>query len=107
VAVDGTGFHVDLGVLDAAAESIRAAVRDQDGRELADLPAAAEEYGSEDLASALSEFCERWSEAVDELVDDGQEMAEALGSPAAAYREADEAAMAVLREDPAVDEADG
>ncbi|WP_344926767.1 hypothetical protein [Saccharopolyspora gregorii] len=107
VALDGVGFHVELGVLDAAAGSIRAAVQEQDGRELGELPGAAEEYGEDVLATAMSEFCEHWSSAIDGLVSDGEEMAEALAASAASYREADAAAVEVLRQDPAVDAVDG
>ncbi|MCA1194498.1 MULTISPECIES: hypothetical protein [unclassified Saccharopolyspora] len=107
VALDGVGFHVELGVLDAAAGSIRAAVREQDGRELGELPGAADEYGDDVLATAMSEFCEHWSSAIDDLVAEGDEMAEALAASAASYREADAAAVEVLRQDPAVDAVDG
>lgn len=107
LVLDGAGFHVDVEVLEEAAGSIRLAVRDQNGRELSAVPGAAEEYGNEDVASAVSDFCERWSDAVDELVDGGHEMVDALSSSVAAYREADAAAEAALKVDPAVDEADG
>ncbi|GAA4849972.1 hypothetical protein GCM10025787_36160 [Saccharopolyspora rosea] len=94
-------------MLEEAAGKIRAAVRDQDGRELSSVPGEAREYGNEELQAALSAFCTRWSETLDELVENGREIADALAASASSYRRADAAAASALDQDPAVEAADG
>lgn len=107
MALDGSGFHVELDVLDEAAQGIKRSVQDQDNSELADLCGDSEQYGHDNLTDALDEFCSRWSDILDDLIDEGEDVANALTDVANTYRDLDADAVRTLRGDPAVDAADG
>lgn len=103
--MDGPGFHVDVDRLEEAGRAIKRSVTEQDNFELRGLAGEADMYGHTPLRDALMDFCVRWSDRIDDLVDDADDMAAALQSSAYAYQEADRAGK--LSEDPAIGTADG
>ncbi|WP_246134780.1 WXG100 family type VII secretion target [Prauserella rugosa] len=107
VDVDGPGYHVDVDTLDQAGTAIQKAVDAQDNFELRSLTGEPEMYGDEPLRNALMDVCVRWSDRIDDLVDDADEIGRALKASAQAYREAERQAKGALPDDPAVDVADG
>lgn len=89
--MEGPGFHVDLDALEAAASGIRDTIRDRDSIEVSDICGPAELYGHNGLHGAFSDFCDRWSEGVDQLVEDAGLISESLSAVAQNYRSVDEA----------------
>ncbi len=105
--MDGPGYHVDVDALDQAGTAIQKAVDAQDNFELRGLTGEPDMYGDEPLRNALMDVCVRWSDRIDALVDDADEIGQALKAAAQAYREADRQAKGALPDDPAVGVADG
>lgn len=105
--MDGPGYHVDVDALEQAGTAIQKAVEEQDNFELRGLTGEPEMYGDEALRNALMDVCVRWSDRIDDLVDDADEIGQALKASAQAYREAEHEAKGTLPDDPAVDVADG
>jgi hypothetical protein len=99
--MDGRGFHVEIGVLDAASTAITETVADQHGSALDDLAGGAEAYGHDGLHKAMENFRDRWIDGLDILVKDAKAMGDVLGEAAQAYREADAATAGRLTTDPA------
>ncbi|PXY27395.1 hypothetical protein [Prauserella muralis] len=103
--MDGRGWHVEVKALEQAARGISESVRDQDSFELRELCGDTSLYGHGGLHAALMNFCTRWSEGLDYLNDDAQDIADSLGRVAQKYRETDQAAARTLP-DPAVQAVD-
>ena len=99
--MDGPGFHVEIGVLDAAAAGIRQSVADQKGTALEDVDGGSATYGHEGVHHAMETFCARWNEGLDILIKDAGAIGDILTKAAQAYREVDAAAAARLTTDPA------
>jgi uncharacterized protein YukE len=99
--MDGPGFHVDVPVLDEAARGLVESVDDQSRSRLADVPGGAGAYGDGDLHAAFTDFCDRWSDGLDILVEDARAIGDGLRRAADAYRATDAAAAARLSGDPA------
>lgn len=87
----GPGFHVDIDALEAASRGIRDTIRDRDSIEVRDICGAAEVYGHAGLHGAFSDFCARWSEGIDQLVEDAGIVGESLSAAAQNYRAVDDA----------------
>lgn len=106
--MDGTGFHVDIGVLESAAKAMGEISDKQDRSELADLCDEEDEQtvGSDTMYDALVSFCETTSEGIDYLVDKADNTREGLVEVAQNYREVERAAVADLQGDPAAETAD-
>ncbi|PKW18702.1 hypothetical protein [Saccharopolyspora spinosa] len=103
--MDGKGFHVEIDVLEAAAQRMHEIVEDQDNQELKDLAGGAELYGHGAVHAGMSEFCGKWSVGLDALGDRCRSMGGKLIKAAQTYREIDEQAARHV-EDPAVDAVD-
>jgi hypothetical protein len=103
--VEGQGWRVDVEVVESAAQGISRSVRDQDNFELRGLCGDAELYGHDAVHGALMNFSVRWSDGMDALADDAQEISDALVRVAEAYRAVDEAAARGIL-DPAADVVD-
>jgi hypothetical protein len=99
--MDGPGFHVDIPVLDEAARGLVESVDDQSLSRLADVPGGSGPYGDGELHVALTDFCDRWSDGLNILVEDARAIGDGLRRAADAYRAADGAAAARLSGDPA------
>jgi hypothetical protein len=67
--MEGPGFHMDLDALAAAAGGIRDTIRDRDSIEVRNICGPAELYGHAGVHGAFSDFCDRWSAGVDQLVE--------------------------------------
>jgi hypothetical protein len=102
MALDGPGFHVEVGALDEAAAGITQSVQYQDTFELRGLCGEAGLYGHAGLHDALSEFCVRWSDGLDALTDDAEAIGHTLSRVAQVYRAVDGAAARSLGSDPGV-----
>nr|WP_296066411.1 type VII secretion target [uncultured Actinoplanes sp.] len=102
VGMDGPGFHVDIGVLEAAADGIAQTVADQRGSSLDDLDRKAGVYGHAAVHQAIETFCDRWNDGLEILVKDGEAIGDILTAAATAYRSVDDAAAGRLTSDPAL-----
>ncbi|MCR6484079.1 hypothetical protein M8542_14755 [Amycolatopsis sp. OK19-0408] len=100
MSVDGPGFHVDVDVLDNAAEGIAQSVHDQETFELRGLCGDAGLYGHAGVHSALADYCARWSAGLDTLVEDAGMIGDCLKRTSDAYRGIDEASARRLPADP-------
>lgn len=92
MALDGPGFHVDVGVVGEAATGITQSVQDQDNFALRGLCGEVDLYGHAELHGALREFCSRWSDGLDVLTDDAAAIGETLSKVVQTYRQVDAAA---------------
>lgn len=97
--MEGSGFHVDLDALAAAAGGIRDTIRDHDSIEVRNICGPAELYGHAGVHGAFSDFCDRWSAGVDQLVEDSGIISESLAAVAQNYRSVDEASRSALDPD--------
>lgn len=77
-----SGFRVDLEALIAAAEGVVAAVQQFKDEDVNDLLPVRSAAGSDDLASALDEFDDRWKRGVNNLMGDVAEIGGRLGETA-------------------------
>ena len=100
MSVNGTGFHVDVDVLDIARKGIIQSVHDQEIFELRGLCGDAGLYGHAGVHNALADFCARWSAGLDTLTEDAGVIGDCLARAADAYRGIDEAAARQLPADP-------
>jgi hypothetical protein len=98
--MDGTGFHVDIDVLDEAGSGITQSVADQDKSELADVCRDRSTYGHAGVHDAMKNFCERWNDGLDLLTGDAKAIGDMLSRVARAYRAVDAAAARSLSTDP-------
>lgn len=99
--MDGPGFHVEIGVLEEAATGITQSVGDQRESALADLDRGADTYGHPGLHRAMENFCDRWNDGLDILIEDAKAIGDILEQAAKAYRDADSASAGRLSTDPA------
>ncbi|MFF5079443.1 hypothetical protein ACFY36_20490 [Actinoplanes sp. NPDC000266] len=99
--MDGLGFHVEVEVLESASAGIRQSVADQRDSALENLDGAAGAYGHAGLHRAMENFCDRWNEGLDILVEDAEAIGKILDEAARAYRSADAASAGRLTTDPA------
>jgi hypothetical protein len=70
------------------AEGIAASIGDQRQFELRRLPGYAGQYGDDDLHDALAEYCNRWNDGLDILIDDAKAISDTLFRVAQAYQRA-------------------
>lgn len=71
-------FYVDLEALENAASGINTTLDAMATKKVSDIDAPAESFGHEGLASAISEFCDRWNIGVENLASDGSEVSDRL-----------------------------
>ena len=89
------GFSVDRAALNATAQGINTTIgalkglgideTGEEGRGFSGLSLTGLQAGQSDLASALGDFCDRWSWGVRSLVQDGNQFAARLGLSAGVY----------------------
>jgi|SRR5690242_6562949 len=104
--MDGPQFHVEINVLESAADGIRQSVADQKGSALEDLNGGSATYGHDGVHRAMATFCDRWNDGLDILIKDADAIGDILGKAAQAYRDADAAAAGRLTTDPGVQAVD-
>jgi hypothetical protein len=105
--MDGPGFHVDVAKVSEAAQGIASSIGDQRQFELRKLPGHAGQYGDDDLHDALAEYCNRWNDGLDILIEDAKAISDSLSRVAQAYRACDHGAATRLTSDPATGAVDG
>jgi hypothetical protein len=105
--MDGPGFHVDVTRAIEAAKGIADSIGDQARFELRKLPGQSGQYGDDEVRSALSEYCDRWSEGLDILTKDAEAISDSLFRVAQAYQASDQNAATRLPGDPAIGVVDG
>ena len=86
------GFSVDLGALEDAAIGINATLNDLKAKRIDDLDGRKADYGHDELAETIANFCDRWELGVEHLATDGQEVATRLSHSVQAYLKVDQAA---------------
>ncbi|SEP21300.1 hypothetical protein [Amycolatopsis saalfeldensis] len=101
--MDGPGFHVDVGVLEAASKNMKDLWHGQDDFELRGLCGEPELYGHGGVHDALADFCGQWSVGLDALCDRANGLADTLGKAAQAYRAVEHGNTAALKVDPGTD----
>jgi len=74
-------------------------IRDRDSIEVRNICGPAELYGHAGVHGAFSDFCDRWSAGVDQLVEDASIISESLTAVAQNYRSVDEASRSALDPD--------
>jgi hypothetical protein len=83
------GFRVDLAALDAAAAGINMTLEDLTTARIDGLDGQAADFGNDDLASAVADFCDRWEIGVEHVALDGQEVSQRLSQSVQDYRNVD------------------
>ncbi|MET8847758.1 hypothetical protein [Amycolatopsis sp. NPDC004625] len=91
---------MQLDKLDEAAKGIRQSIDGQESFKLRNLCGNSDVYGHSGLHDALMDFCVRWSDGLDMLIEDADAISGVLAKSAQAYRANDEAAARSLKIDP-------
>jgi hypothetical protein len=86
----GDGFRVDMGALERAAAGVDGTLDEVSQQKVSDIPHDDAALGHAGLAAALSDFCGRWQQGVDDLAKDGREIAARLTASVAVYRKAEQ-----------------
>lgn len=79
------GFRVDLGALTDASQGIDGVLYDVDNYKIKEIKIDKSVAGHDRLASSISDFCDRWDRGVNNLVKDGQAVADRLRACVEAY----------------------
>jgi len=98
---------VDVAKVTEAAKGIAASIGDQRQFELRKLPGHAGQYGDGDLYGAFAEYCHRWNDGLDILIEDAKAISDSLFRVAQAYQASDHGAATRLTSDPATGAVDG
>ena len=90
------GFRVDMGALERAAAGVDATL-DQVGQEsVGDIPHDESVFGHQRLTSSLAGFLGAWETGVNNLTNDGREIAARLTASARLYHRAEQANRAAI-----------
>lgn len=90
------GFRVDLGALENAAAGVNTLLSDLRAQKVSDIGAASGDYGHDDLAQTVGDFCSRWEIGVEHLATDAQQVADRLSLSVQAYMQVDQAAKGMF-----------
>ncbi len=90
------GFKVDLGALVQAAEGVNGTITDLQNNKVSDIGGTEADYGDDELAATVSDFCARWEIGVQNLANDAGEVATRLYLSAANYAKAEKTIIAHL-----------
>jgi hypothetical protein len=90
------GFSVDVNALTAAGQGIRDLMGKLDEKKVEDIDCDSDAVGHGGLAGKLESFCDRWQIGVENLLEDGAQIAQRLLDSAAAYRDRDNSAAAAM-----------
>lgn len=80
------GYEVDMDALGDAAAGIQRTLDDVSAHPVDDLDPAAGAVGHAHLADTVSDFAHRWKKGVENLTEDGREIATQLSAAREAYR---------------------
>ena len=83
------GFRVDLAALEDAAAGINMTLEDLGSARVDSIDGRSADYGHDDLANTIADFCDRWEIGVEHLATDGQEVAQRLSQSVQDYRKVD------------------
>ena len=86
------GFRVDLGALERATEGVNETLAGLQAARVDALDGKAADYGHDQLAETVEDFCDRWQIGVEHLASDGREVAQRLNDSLMSYLAADKAA---------------
>ncbi|MFH8593688.1 hypothetical protein [Streptomyces rimosus] len=86
----GDHYRVDLGALEKAATGVNGTLDEISVQKVSAIPHDESEVGHEALASVLSDFLDRWQRGVDNLAQDGKEIATRLTASVNAYRKVED-----------------
>ena len=86
------GFRVDLGALERATEGVNVTLAGLQAARVDALDGKAADYGHDQLAETVEDFCDRWQIGVEHLASDGREVAQRLNDSLMSYLAADKAA---------------
>lgn len=90
------GFAVDIDALTGAGQGIKDLMAKLDQKKVEDIDCDSGAVGHGDLAEKLENFCDRWQLGVDNLLEDGAQIAQRLLDSAAAYRQRDDDVAAAM-----------
>ena len=82
------GFQVDLGALVQASEGVNGVISDLQNNKVSDIGGPNADYGDDDLAGIVSDFCGRWEIGVEQLTNDAKQVANRLCMSVATYAKA-------------------
>lgn len=83
-------FRVDIEALASAAVGVGDAMTAAGEQRVEDLDVDEAAFGHGALGGTSKDFCERWQRGVDNLLEDGQELAKRLGESATTYLDAEQ-----------------
>lgn len=84
------GFSVDLGALRKAASGISSTLDAMATKKVSDIDAPKGDFGHEELAGAVLDFCDRWNIGVSHLASDGAEVSDRLNHCVKNYEAAEQ-----------------
>lgn len=90
------GFRVDLSALEDAAAGVNRTLAELKAHKVSDLAGSKDEYGHDDLAETVADFCTRWELGVENLAKDAQQVATRLSQSVQAYLQVDQAAQGMF-----------
>jgi hypothetical protein len=93
--LDGDGFHVDLDALSAASIGITQTLKDMDQCKIRGICGEPEQYGHQGIHDVFANFCGRWQQGVDVLLEDAKSLRDGLNQAADAYARGDANAAVV------------
>ena len=79
-----------------ASEGVNGAMSDLQNNKVSGIGGPAADYGDDDLAGTVSDYCGRWEIGVEHLVNDAKEVASRLSLSAATYATAEKTVIAHL-----------
>ena len=90
------GFTVDVDALTAAGQGIKDVMGKLDQKSVEDIDCDSDAVGHGGLADRLESFCGRWQVGVENLLEDGAQIAQRLLDSADVYQGHDDAIAKVL-----------
>ncbi|NUQ97741.1 MAG: hypothetical protein HOY79_14695 [Streptomyces sp.] len=84
------GFSVDLDALREAASGISSTLDAMATKKVSDIDAPKDDFGHDELASAVNDFCDRWNIGVSHLASDGAEVSDRLNHCVTNYEAAEQ-----------------
>jgi hypothetical protein len=90
------GFSIDLGALEDAAAGVSATLDELKAAQVDSLDGKASDYGHDDLADTVKDFCDRWEIGIEHLAKDGREITQRLTQSVQDYVAVDKAAKGRL-----------
>lgn len=87
------GFRVDLAALQDAADGVGGTLDEVARHKVSDIDCDPSAVGHDRLGATVADFCDRWSRGVDNLAEDGRQVAGRLTDCVNAYQAMDQEAQ--------------